>query len=302
MSTLPTGNAIALLAKSKPNRFAARRIVLLLIGAAGIISFLSLGLEWKDLWPAPNRWEKIGDFIAAAFSPAFDYEKPPPENTNPLLLKAFYAAMTTVIFAVAATSLSVVIGVVLAFGGSTAWWANDPVGAAGPFHKLFRATLRPFFYFLTRVLIACTRSTHELIWAVLFAVLFGLNNITAVLAIVIPYSGTLAKVFSEMIDESPRDAANAMRNAGAKPFQTFTFGLMPRALPDMIAYAIYRFECALRSAAVLGFFGYTTIGLYIRTSFESLHFHEVWTFLYALIILVVAIDFWSRAVRRRLTG
>ncbi len=294
---------IGALAANRPNRLAARRVVLFLIAAAGVASILSLDLTWSNLWPDADRWGKIGDFLAAAFTPALDYEGNVPEGTNPLLLKVFYAAVTTLIFAVAATSLSVVIGAVLAFGGSTAWWADDPAGAAGPIRTFLRRTVRPVCYALTRVLIACTRSTHELIWAVLFVAALGrLNNVAAVLAIVIPYSGTLAKVFSEMIDEAPRDAAHAMRHAGAASLQTFIFGLMPRALPDMIAYAIYRFECALRSAAVLGFFGVTTLGGYLHTSFENLQFHETWTYLYALIILVVLVDFWSRAVRRRLTG
>ena len=46
--------------------------------------------------------------------------------------------------------------------------------------------------------------------------------------------------------------------AGAGSRQVFVFGLLPRALPDMGAYAFYRFECALRSAAILGFFGFSS--------------------------------------------
>lgn len=300
MTETPALNTAAINAAKSGSRFGTRRLVLIAIVAAGVWAFVSLELNWNDLWPNADRWSKIGAFIGAAFSPAIDYEKPPAPGTNPLLLKAFYAAISTLIFAITAASLSILVGLALAFGGSTAWWADDPVGATGPITRLFRRTARPLCYFVTRVLIALSRSTHELIWAVLFAVALGLNNVTAMFAIVIPYSGTLAKVFSEMIDESPRDAAIAMRNAGAAPFQTFTFGLLPRAVPDMVAYALYRFECAVRSSAVLGFFGITTLGSYLHTSFEQLHYHEVWTYLYTLIALVILIDLWSSAVRRRL--
>jgi phosphonate transport system permease protein len=65
---------------------------------------------------------------------------------------------------------------------------------------------------------------------------------------------------------------------------------------------MYRFECALRASAVLGFFGLPTIGFYLSASFENLHYREVWTFLYALIVLVVITDCWSAAMRRRLVG
>ena len=77
--------------------------------------------------------------------------------------------------------------------------------------------------------------------------------------------------------------------------------MLPRALPDMGAYAFYRFECALRSSAILGFFGYPTLGYYISLSFENLYYREVWTYLYALVLLVALVDWWSGALRRRLT-
>jgi phosphonate transport system permease protein len=149
------------------------------------------------------------------------------------------------------------------------------------------------------VLIALMRSVHELLWAILFLAAFGLNTASAVLAIAIPYAGTLAKVFSEMLDEAPRGSAFALRSAGAGPTQVFLAGTLPRALPDMAAYAFYRFECAVRSSAVLGFFGYETLGYYLSASFENLHFREVWTYLYALSAMVLLLEGWSALLRRR---
>ena len=70
----------------------------------------------------------------------------------------------------------------------------------------------------------------------------------------------------------------------------------------MIAYAFYRFECALRSSAVLGFFGFPTLGLSIKHAFNSSNYGEVWTFLYVLLFLIVIFDWWSGAVRNRLVG
>jgi phosphonate transport system permease protein len=74
---------------------------------------------------------------------------------------------------------------------------------------------------------------------------------------------------------------------------------VPRALPDMCAYAFYRYECAVRSSAILGFFGFPTLGYSISASFDNLHYGEVWTYLYALMALVVAVELWSGALRRR---
>lgn len=148
--------------------------------------------------------------------------------------------------------------------------------------------------------IALMRSLHELLWAVLFLAALGLNSAAAMISIAIPFAGPLAKVGSEMIDETSSRPSRALAGVGAGRFTTLFVGVLPGAAPDLLSYAFYRFECALRSAAVLGFFGYPTIGLYVAQSYEDYQLREVWTYLYALIVLVVLVEAWSRGVRRRL--
>ena len=240
-------------------------------------------------------------FLSRAFTPALTYETDVPEGTTPLVRKAFEAARQTVIFAAAASSLAWIGGILLGFLASSAWWRADPVRATSPLARLARV-VGPAIYGISRVVIALLRSIHELLWAVLLLAAFGLGHLTAVMAIAIPYSGILAKVWSEMIDEATREPANALRDAGASPLQVFFFGLLPPAFPDMTAYALYRFECALRSSAILGFFGFPTLGYYVAASFENLHYGEVWTYLYVLFGLVVVTDWWSGALRRRFVG
>ena len=268
-----------------------RRLVLLLIGVAGAWAAIELGLGPRGLLPDAGGLRLVRTFLRAALSPALTYEAAfVPEGTDPLLVKIRDAAATTVAFAAAATSLALVAGAVLAFFASHAWWSDRPPGR--------RRVAAPAVYAVTRTIIALSRSVHELLWAVLFLAAMGLTPLAAVVAIAIPYSGVFAKVFSEMLDEAPRDTAAALRDAGATPLRAFLFGLVPRALPDMTSYAFYRFECALRSAAVLGFFGIPTLGLYVQQSFANAHYHEVWSYLYAMFVLVAAVDAWSGRVRR----
>ena len=94
-------------------------------------------------------------------------------------------------------------------------------------------------------------------------------------------------------------ASLARAGAGATPLQTCCCGLLPRALPDMAAYSFYRFECGLRSAAVLGFFGFPTLGYNISASYENTYYGEVWTYLYTLFLLILVVEAWSGALRRR---
>jgi len=265
-----------------------RAIVLIAILVAGVASAWVLGLSPLRIWPGPDQWRVLGRFLAAAFSPALHSQS---DLATPLLPRTLEGARNTVVFAVAAMSLALLFGALLGVLASERWW------------RLFPATraLRPFLYGSARALIAFMRSIHEILWAVALLAAFGLNAVSAVIAIAIPYAGTLAKVFSEILDETPDDAADALHVTGAGSLQVFTFGLVPRALPDMGAYAFYRFECALRSAAILGFFGFPTLGKYIHESVGELYFHEAWTYLYALLALIVLVEWWSGALRQRLT-
>jgi phosphonate transport system permease protein len=276
-----------------------RTIVAVSILAAGVWAAAQLGLDPRDLWSNAGTTAVLARFFAAAFTPAVVSESGSGAALVPKVLEAMRA---TVVFAAAGMSVALVGGLVLGFLSSSAWWEDDPVGARNPLVAFLRRRVAPTVTAASRVLIAFMRSIHELLWAMLLLSAFGLSHASAVIAIAIPYAGTLAKVFSELIDEAPRDAAGALRAAGGSPAQIFCIGLLPRTLPDMGAYAFYRFECAMRSSAILGFFGFPTLGYYIALSFENLYYREVWTYLYGLFALVLIMDWWSRALRRRREG
>ncbi len=277
--------------------------VLIAIVAAGAGAFVELRLDPRDIIPSAGGLALAWAFVSRAWQPALTYEAAfVPMGTPPLFLNILDAMRATVVFAAAACSLAVVSGLVLGVLTSASWWLDRPGTEVGRLRSAVRRFTKPVLYGGGRVLISFLRSIHELLWAVLFLAAFGLSNVTAVLAIAIPYAGTFAKVFSELIDETPGDAASALHALGASPLSVFALGVLPRALPDLGAYAFYRFECALRSSAVLGFFGFPTLGYSIAASFENLHFGEVWSYLYALILLVVVVDWWSGAMRRRLVA
>jgi phosphonate transport system permease protein len=280
--------------------FSSRVRVLAAVVFFGLVSFAALDLSLSDLRPTAAGWKKCQEFFGSCFAPAFDYERVPPTGTQPLLLKVAASMVQTVAFAGCSIGLAIIGGLLLGFLSSSAWWSeNDSHRSYQPSQRIGRV-VRPMLMWLCRSLVVFLRSIHELVWAVILLSAFGLNNATAILAIAIPYSGVFAKIFSEFIDETPRDSANALQLVGAPGVSVFLVGLLPRALPDMVAYVCYRFECAVRSCAVMGFFGIPTLGYYLQPAFEEQHFREAWTYLYALLTLVVTIDVWSGCVRRRL--
>jgi phosphonate transport system permease protein len=257
-----------------------------------------LGLGPAELLPRGGGLTILSDFTGAAFSPAFAYEAPVPTGTVALPWKVLDSLRRTLLFAAAGMSLALVIGLPLGLLASTVWWRGRAL-ADTPRKRWFLRSASSGVFVLLRALIAFMRSVHELLWAVLLLAALGLHPFSAVCAIAIPYAGTLAKVFSEILDEAPAESAEALRGSGAGPVQVFLFGLLPRALPDMAAYAFYRFECALRSSAVLGFFGFPTLGYFVKIAFNNQRYHEVWSYLWALIVVVLVLEYVSGALRRR---
>ena len=47
------------------------------------------------------------------------------------------------------------------------------------------------------------RSIHEIFWALLFLQIFGLSPLTGILAIALPFAATFARVFSDILQQSP---------------------------------------------------------------------------------------------------
>ncbi len=257
-----------------------RRIgILLAIFLAGAWAIPALELGFPGIAGAGGV-RLMEQFFAAALEPAWlHWEGPVPEGAAPLWTEVFVALRNTLVFALAACSLGLICSLPLALAASrlSPPWVRVPV----------------------RVLISLLRSVHELIWAVLLLAAMGLHPGAGVVALAVPYAGTLARVFADMLDETPDSAFLALRQAGAGRLTAFGAGLLPRAAPDMAAYSFYRFECSVRSAAVLGFFGFETLGYHLKAAFDELRFHEVWTWLWAMILLVVLLEIWSSRLRRR---
>ncbi len=272
-----------------------RRLLFLLIMGAGVLAAVLLDLSPARLVPpSKGGFELAGRFFSAALSPALDYQEAgPAPAAEPLPIKALKAAWTTIAFAAAAVSISLVIGFLLGVVSSSTWQTRM---GENRFHPMLGAAVRG----IIRSAIALIRSVHELIWAVLLMAAFGVIPAVAVIAIAIPYSGTFAKIFAEMIDEAPTGVARVLQSTGASRPQSFLMGLLPGILPELVSYTLYRFECGLRSAAVMGFLGVPTLGYFIKLSFDNLHFREVWSYLYVLGAIVVIFDIWSGALRKRI--
>ncbi|MEK7878922.1 MAG: phosphonate ABC transporter, permease protein PhnE [candidate division NC10 bacterium] len=152
-------------------------------------------------------------------------------------------------------------------------------------------------YALARGLLSVFRSIPEFVWAFMFVRAVGLGPFPGVLAIGVAYGGMLGKVYSEILEGVDPRPLEALRAGGAPKLGMIFYGLVPQALPTVISYTLYRWECAIRASAVLGFVGAGGLGQQIELSMRHFQFNEVVTLLAILLSLVAAVDFVSGKIR-----
>ena len=136
---------------------------------------------------------------------------------------------------------------------------------------------------------AFIRAIHELFWALLLIQCFGLSPLTGVLALAIPYSGTLAKIYGELFEEAAPVPRSTLLESNT--LSGFIFTTLPQSWQALVTYTSYRFECAVRSSVILGFIGLPTLGFYLESALRESHYHEAASLLYLLIMLIVSLRF-----------
>ena len=250
-------------------------LTLLLIGAA-VWSIATL--EWGAPLLHTGGAQSALNFLLALF---------PPDLSPDFLLVCLVASWQTLTIALASLTVAVLLGFPLG------------VMASGSLISP-QSRYRLLVTLPARFSLEAMRAIHELVWAVLFVAAIGLSPMAAIIALGLPYAGILGRIYSDFLQDVPEEPVTSLRASGASSVQTLVYGQLPMCLPDLVSYTFYRFECAVRSAAILSFVGIQGIGYQIQLSLGDLLFSQVWTLLLVLLAIVALVDFWSGRVRQSL--
>lgn len=255
------------------------------------------GLALLLLWPALRGAEidlsllldassrrAIAGFVAGFF---------PPDLNGDFLRATAGATVQTLAMATAGVTLAAVVAVPLALV-VTRILSISRIGPANGrrFGLLLRAP--------ARLLLAALRGIPEIVWALLFVRAAGLGPAAGVFAIAVTYGGMLGKVYSEILESIDPRPAQALLEAGAGRLAALGYGLLPQALPELVSYTTYRWECAVRASVVLGFVGAGGLGQQLELSLRMLNGGEVATVLLVFLLLVAISDGISTLLRRGL--
>ncbi len=223
----------------------------------------------------------------------------PPDLSPGFLATTLEPALETIQLATAGMAVALLFGIPLALMatgtfhlGGALFEGGTPAG--GPRRALSAAP-----YWISRLLLNGMRSIPELIWALLFVRLAGLGPAAGILGIGVAYAGILGKVFAEIMEGTDIRPAAALVAAGSTRPRAILYGVFPGSFRTLLSYALYRWECAMRAAAILGFVGAGGLGQQIEISMRMFEHQRTATLILELFLLVALSDVISAHLRRK---
>tara|TARA_B100001142_G_scaffold65221_1_gene64665 strand:+ start:617 stop:1486 length:870 start_codon:yes stop_codon:yes gene_type:complete len=156
-------------------------------------------------------------------------------------------------------------------------------------------------FFSIRRILEFFRGVPEIIFAILFVWVLGIGPLAGIIAMTLHTTGSLGKLFSEVHENSNNKPIEALKASGGNWLSEMKFGLLPQVLPNLISYALLRFEINIRASTILGFVGAGGIGqeLYLVINFN--YYEEVSAIILLIILTVISIDLLSGYLRKNIT-
>jgi phosphonate transport system permease protein len=234
------------------------------------------------LWQPESR-KAMGGFIADFFPPAYGSE---------FLLLVAKEAWRTIAIATAGITLALLLAIPLTLIGTSTLSVSSLSGRMATAPSVVRQAVR--------WLLIVLRSIPELVWALVFVRVVGLGPTAGVLAIALTYAGMLGKVYTEILESGETQPTQALLRNGSGRLQAMFYGLLPQNSTELTSYTVYRWECAIRSSAVLGFVGAGGLGQQLDNSMKMFKGGEVFTLLVVFVFLVWLADRVSAYLRKAL--
>lgn len=256
-------------------RTAALHVASLLLSLTFITGWLVTKISLVDMFSG-ERLRAAGRIFSSLLQPEFA-----------ILPQALSAIVETVYLAFMATVLALPASFVLAFLSARNLMRGN---------MWLRAT-----YTLVRGLTNFTRSIEPLVWAVIFTVWVKVGPFPGMLALMVHTISSLAKQYSEQIEDIDPGPMEAIASTGARPLQIVWFGVVPQVFIPFLSFTIYRWDINVRMATVIGLVGGGGIGTMLNQYQMLAQWREVGLIVLVIALVVWAMDYVSARIRGALT-
>lgn len=164
-----------------------------------------------------------------------------------------------------------------------------------------RGWLGTTVYYLSRSFFNLIRSYDPLVMATVFAFWLGYGPFAGVLALTVVTIASLGKLFSEAVESIDPGPSEAILATGANRWQTVVYAVIPQIIPDFISFIIYHWDINVRISTIIGYVGGGGIGFYLSQRINGFEYNQAGTAIWAIVVVVWAMDFLSAEVRKRVT-
>ena len=244
----------------------------LIVVLLALAIWLSLRMTGFDIAVVIHKFSKMLDLLAKIFQPNWEF---------------FPKVISPLIDTIKMSVLGTVIGCVLAL--PVAILSSSNINRSLPLVSFFRFIL------------ALIRTLPTLIIALVCALIFSLGTFSGTVAIAIFTFGIVAKMLFESFETIDMGPFEAMEALGANKFQAFWSACVPQILPVYLSHSLYCFEMNIRASAILGYVGAGGLGITINERIGWRDYNSLGMVLLSLFVVVVAIDFFSEYLRKKLS-
>lgn len=200
-----------------------------------------------------------------------------------IIEEAVFAAIETIYMAFIATVVALPFAFLLGFFAARNLMSSSPI--------FF------FLYNLTRFVLNITRSIEPLVWAIIFSVWVGIGPFAGMLALCLHSVSSLAKLYSEQIENISEGPIEAMTATGAHPIQVIWYGVVPQIVLPYLSFTIYRWDINVRMATVIGLVGGGGIGTMLMQYQGLAKWNEVGLLAITIAVIVWVMDYSSSKIR-----
>ncbi|GLW95537.1 phosphonate ABC transporter, permease protein PhnE [Actinokineospora globicatena] len=250
-------------------KYLTAAIVIVVLGGAHVFA-------WQTTEVSPGAlvdgWRGMARFLSEALPPDLDWDT--------VVHPGLEACLTTLAIGLLGTTLSIPAALLFAVLGTRG--RNQIV------------------YQVSRSVMSFLRAVPDVVFALVFVTAVGLGPFAGVLALICHNVGVMGKLWSEAMDEVDPGPADALRVSGASEAQVVANAVLPAVVPALVGLLLYRFDVNVRSSLVLGLVGAGGVGFLINQSIQLFQFDQMATYILMVLVLIVAVDLLSAAVRRRL--
>jgi phosphonate transport system permease protein len=252
-----------------------------------VLLAVAIALSWVGAEVRPDVfWDKIGNF-GSYFDRLTQLDTGARVWTDPVYW----------FWGLRRWSLQLLQTLLIAYVGTTTGLTLGVIGGLLASRNLVRSA--PLRFVAIRLLEFC-RTVPDIVFALIFVAAFGIGALPGVLAIALHTTGTLGKLFAEVIENIDMKPVDGITGTGGSWFSQIRFGVLPQVLSNFASYTLLRFEVNVRGAAVIGFVGAGGIGQELIVAIRKFYYADVSAILLMLLVCVMLIDAGSEALRHRL--